>query len=319
MADDTLKRLYYSTDKPSAYSGIDRLLKHAKKVHPKLRREQVEEWLQGQDSYTLYRPASRKLKTSPRVFVKHIDDQWGIDLCDMQDVARQNGGVRYILTCIDVFSKFAWTAPVAKKDAATVASAFQDILNSTHRRPKRIESDRGKEFYNQSFQQLLNQNGIDHFSSNSRHKCSVVERFNRTLKTLLYRSFEARNSLKWVDVLPELLNVYNSRHHRSIKMAPKNVSTTNEQLAYRNLYDKEPKWGKLLDVGQLVRISKIKRTFEKGYRPNYTEEVFKITKVHNSKALPVRLRRLAARATGGEICRGRTHSRQKGRRCPVED
>ena len=283
MAEATLRELYYSLDQPSALSGVDRLFKHAKRIHPNLQRKDVEEWLQGQDTYTLYRPAARRLRASPRVFVKHIDDQWGIDLCDMQDVARSNDGYRYILTCIDVFSKYAWAVPVAKKYGNTVAAAFAQILRSTNRRPKRIESDQGKEFYSQPFQQSLVDSNIEHFSSNSRHKCSVVERFNRTLKTLIYRSFEARNTLKWVDALQPLLNVYNGRYHRSIRMAPNDVSKENEQDVYSYLYSKPLKSGKLLEIGQLVRISKIKRTFEKGYYPNYTDEVFRIIKIHKKK------------------------------------
>ena len=300
MVDATLKKLYYSLSEPSALSGVDRLLKHAKKTHLKLKRKDVEKWLQGQDSYTLYKPANRKLRAGPRVFVKHIDSQWGVDLCDMQDVAQHNNA-RYILTCIDIFSKFSWAVPVARKDGASVANAFKKILNSTTRRPDKLESDKGKEFYNPQFGNVLASTGIDHFSSNSRHKCSVVERFNRSLKTLIYRSFEARNSLDWESVLPNLLNVYNSRYHRSIKMAPKDVNAQNEAEVYQNLYSKRPKVGKILKSGQLVRISKLKRVFDKGYWPNFTEEVFKIVRVHNKRPMQYELEDLLGEEVEGKF------------------
>jgi hypothetical protein len=201
----------------------------------------------------------------------------------MNDIAEFNDGVRYMLTCIDIFSKFAWVAPVARKDGKTVTAAFRGILSKTMRRPRRVESDKGKEFYNHSFQKLMKDIGIEHFSTTSRHKCAVVERFNRSLKTLLYRSFDSRNSLRWLDVLDQVVSIYNKRYHRSIGRAPASVSRRNEQEVYSKLYDKLPKPGRRLLRGTLVRISKVKRLFEKGYLPNYAEEVFEIHRVHHRR------------------------------------
>jgi transposase InsO family protein len=284
MVEATLEKLYYSLDEPSALSGINRLYTAARKLHPQLQRTDVEKWLEKQDTYTLHKPARRKLRTEPRVFVKHIDDQWGIDLCEMGNIARFNDGQRYILTCIDILSKYAWAVPVKSKDGSSVKNAFSEILKSTSRRPKRVESDKGKEFYNAPFQRLLQEHGIAHFSSNSRHKCSVVERFNRTLKSLLYKHFAAGNTYNWISILENVLGIYNNRYHRSIKTAPANVSRQNEAAIHRVLYKQKPKSGRLLKIDQLVRISKVKKIFEKGYLPNYTEEVFKINKVHDKRA-----------------------------------
>jgi transposase InsO family protein len=284
MVEATLDKQYYSLDEPSALSGINRLYTAARKLHPQLLRSDVEKWLEKQDTYTLHKPARRKLRAEPRVFVKHIDDQWCIDLCEMGNIARFNDGQRYILTCIDVLSKYAWAVPVKSKNGTSVKDAFGEILHSTERRPKRVESDKGKEFYNAPFQGLLHEHGIAHFSSNSRHKSSVVERFNRTLKNLLYKHFAAGNTHKWINTLDKVLGVYNNRYHRSIKTSPAKVSRHNEAIIHRVLYNRKPKPGRLLRVDQLVRISKVKRIFEKGYLPNYTEEVFKICKVHDKRA-----------------------------------
>lgn len=279
MVEATLNRLYYSLSQPTALSSAQRIYKEVKKRHAEITYSDVEKWLQNQDAYTLHRRARRKLSAEPRVHVRHIDEQWCIDLCDMVDVAKDNGGYRYILTCIDVLSKYAWAEPTKTKNANAVADAMQKILKSTSRQPMRIESDKGKEFHNSVFSTMLKSLGIHHFSTNSRHKASVVERFNRTLKQLLYRSFTATNTNKWVNVLQDALATYNGRIHRSIGMAPSSVNIRNEKLIYRRLYKKKPPAGKLLKKGQLVRLSKIRRTFEKGYLPSFTEEVFKIDRV----------------------------------------
>lgn len=280
MAETTMNRLYYSLSEPSAFSSAARLLKAVRQFHPRVTRSKVEAWLRRQDTYTLHRQASRKLRAEPRVYAKHIDDQWCVDLCDMNNIAQYNDGCRYILTCIDVLSKFAWAENVKSKAGKAVASAMERILLSTTRRPKRIQSDKGTEFYNPHFRELLAKNGAKHFSSNSRHKASVVERFNRSLKNIIYKSFTTRQSYNWISILNDVLGVYNNRYHRSIGCKPADVNTSNEKVIWRRLYSIKPPTGKLLKRGQLVRISKIKRQFEKGYLPNYTEEIFRIEKVH---------------------------------------
>jgi len=50
-----------------------------------------------------------------RVYVKRIDDIWGADLVEMQEWNKKNKGFRYLLTVIDVFSKFAWSIPLKDK------------------------------------------------------------------------------------------------------------------------------------------------------------------------------------------------------------
>lgn len=305
MAETTLSRLYYSLSKPSAFSSAARLYKFARREHRELTLAEVEQWLQAQDPYTLHKRARKKLSAEPRIFVKHIDDQWCVDLCDMSNIADENEDHRYILTCIDVFSKYAWAAPVKQKTGGQVSQAMKVILDSTPRIPKRMESDKGKEFYNHIFQKLLETHNIHHFSTNSRHKASVVERFNRSLKTLLYRSFTARDSNNWLNLLSTCLQTYNSRTHRSIGVSPSSVTTLNEKSIFQRLYGgKKPSSGRLYKVGQLVRISKVKRTFEKGYLPNFTEEIFKISAVKQGKPHRYVLKDLLGELVEGKFVSG---------------
>ncbi|MCG8430854.1 MAG: DDE-type integrase/transposase/recombinase, partial [Candidatus Omnitrophica bacterium] len=195
-------------------------------------------------------------------------------------IKQYNDGYCYILTVIDVFPKKAWAEPVKNKSGLTTATAFESILKRTKgRKPQQIETDNGKEFYNKEFRKVCENHDINHFSTTSSNKASTVERFNRTLKTLLYRYFTANNTYRWLNVLHNILQTYNSRWHRSIRMSPNNVTNKNEKLVYKTLYAKKPKFGKLMHKGDKVRISKKKQTFEKGYLPNFTEEVFKISNV----------------------------------------
>ena len=118
----------------------------------------------------------------------HIDDQWVADLAEMQPLKRWNRGMRYLLTVINVLSKYAWLAPLKSKMGKAVTAAFESILRrSGGRRSRQLQTDKGKEFYNATFAKMLDRYGIRHFSTQGDAKASVVERFNRTLKGRMYR------------------------------------------------------------------------------------------------------------------------------------
>ena len=95
---------------------------------PRVNRQDVVEYLRGEQAYTLHKPARRHYKSN-HIYVGGIDAQWQADLADMQGLARQNDGMRYLLTVIDVFSKFAWVEPVNSKDAPAVTAAFRMVLD----------------------------------------------------------------------------------------------------------------------------------------------------------------------------------------------
>ena len=111
-----------------------------------------------------------------------------------------------------------------------MSRAFEKILTDGYK-PNMVQSDKGTEFLNSTFQSMLKRHDIKFYTSeNEDIKAAVVERFNRTLKTKMYRYFTARNTRRYVDVLPDLLYSYNHTYHRSIGMAPVEVDDTNEHL-----------------------------------------------------------------------------------------
>ena len=123
---------------------------------------------------------------------------------------------------------------------------------------------------------------MDHFSTEGDAKAAVVERFNRTLKERLHRYFTAANTLRLSTRYSQLVEGYNATRHRSIGMAPRDVTWKNEEAVWKRLYEKrlkaKPQRPKF-KVGDRVRLNKIHRTFEKGYLPGWTEEVFVVHRV----------------------------------------
>ena len=264
--------MYY--DPKRGYSGVNQLVKKTR-----YSKKKVEEFLAKQRVYTLHKPIRHRFKTR-RVLVSNIDDQWQADLVDMQKLSNYNKNYNYILTVIDIFSKFAWAIPIKKKTGEEILKAFNIIFK--YRRPMKIHTDKGLEFINKPTQNLFQKLGIHWFTTENETKAQVVERFNRTLKSKMYKYFTANNTKTWIDIIHDLIFNYNNSYHRSIKMTPVEASLEkNSKSVYDSLFPNE-KIGKLkgkFKVGDRVRISKKRKDFTKGYLPNFTEEIFVILKV----------------------------------------
>ncbi|XP_067216681.1 uncharacterized protein [Linepithema humile] len=169
----------------------------------------------------LHAPARRNFTRRP-VVVKGYDDLWQADIVEMRPYSRSNGGCNYILTVIDVLSKYAWAIPLKTKGGIKTSKAFSAIFRE--RIPKNLQTDHGKEFYNRDFQNLVKKHGINHYSTYSVIKALVVERFNRTLKNEMWKFFTLTGSYRWIDDLPRLVSEYNGRKHRTIGMRPIDVT-----------------------------------------------------------------------------------------------
>ena len=280
---EQLRTLYHNPASPGAYGGIDRLYRAIKQQQPDVRREEVEEFLRSEYAYSLHRPA-RKRFTRNKTYVQGIDAQWQADLADMHGLSRHNGGYKYLLTVIDVFSKFAWVIPVRNKGSAEMVNAFKQLFNQTAPRlPKKLQTDKGKEFINRQVQQVFQDQGVHHFTTHSVMKAAVVERFNRTLKTDMWHYFTEKQTKRYLDVLPQLLDSYNNRYHRSIRMSPSSVTHAKETQVWRNLYNDGGKVrcvDKSIMPAQKVRISNSKGDFAKGYMPNWSGEDYHISGAH---------------------------------------
>ena len=240
----------------------------------------------------LHKPIKRKF-TKRRVLSDGIYDIWSADLVYMQWSSKEINGVKYLVNVIDVFSKYAWSVPIRDKTGKSIVGAFQHIVDTSHRIPKKLWLDQGTEFYNRTFKKWLNDNNIDMYSTYNEGKAVIVERFNRTLKERKWKYFSAKNTYHYLDVIDQLVHHYNTTKHRSIKMTPTKASMkSNEIEVYNNLYgDLNPaKRRAKYKVGDKVRISKWKGTFEKGYTPRWTEEVFEIYMIQKTYPITYRIK-----------------------------
>src|SRR6267154_553973 len=286
---------YTNPSHAGSFRGLKAIQRHAK-VDEKTARE----WLMGEKSYTLHKQSKTKFRRR-RTIAKGINELWQADLVDLGLLSNENDSQRYLLTCIDVFSKYARVEPLKNKSGSSLTIAFTKMLEE--QQCKLLQTDKGTEFLNASFQKLLRDRNIRHYTSeNDDIKAAVVERFNRTLKGMMWRYLSHTMNGRYIDVLPQLVSSYNSTHHRSINMTPSEVTAQNESLVRRRLYPPKnvvSKWR--YQVGQTVRLRQTKRVFKKGYEPSWTEEIFTIASLYPSDPPTYILKDLAGEEIKGKF------------------
>ena len=116
-----------------------------------------------------------------------INDIWAADLIDMQAFSKDNSGIKYLLTVIDIFYKFVWIVPLKRKTEQEVANEISSIIKE--RRPSKMWVDKGREFYNKDGQKI-----VEIYSTENEKNSCVIERFNRTIKEKMFKYFSTNTT-----------------------------------------------------------------------------------------------------------------------------
>lgn len=277
-----LNTIYFNPANPASFGSAYQL---ARATGEKL--ADVKKWLIKQNAYTLHTPVRRKFQRR-KVIVGGIDHQWQADLIDVSSL--KNKGVKFILTVVDVLSRYGWARPLPDKSNKSMVKAFRDIIVKSGRKPFKLQSDDGTEFKGRVFKSMLSSFNIDWFSTkNMDTKATIVERFNRTLMSKLSKVMTHTGKGNVVKLLPSLLEAYNSRVHSSTGYPPEKVTHHNAETVWHRLYEEDRgseimlknslSSHHLLNVKDAVRLAKFRKTFSKGYRQGWTDEVFHIATV----------------------------------------
>ena len=229
----------------------------------------------------IYSKAPLRNYPTNKIVYNHIDEIWSIDLADMIEYKTSNNkGFRYIFIIIDNFSKYLWAIPLKNKYSQTITNEFSNIIKTSKRKPNKLESDRGSEFYNSIFQNFLKSKSIHHYSRFTDKGPSIAERVIRTVRNFLKKPVFAKGKADWLSELPSVVKHYNNTVHNSTKMTPIQASKKiNEKLGFSNLRDDRVKRQPKFKLGDLVRTADIKRVFSKGDSTNWSYKLYTITEV----------------------------------------
>ena len=208
----------------------------------------------------------------------------------MAKYVKDNKGYKYILCMIDVFTRKVWAYKMKKKDNKNVQDSFKKFISDSNVKeytPTILMSDNDSTFMNKSFYAILEKNNIIHQPNilDDHHALGLIDRFARTLKTILTRLFLQRESTNWIDYLDEIIKNYNNNGHSSIdyispneaflKKHFKTIHDINHEKSLYNISISD------IDVNDKVRI-KIKGQFRKGTEARYSDEVYTVKKVRGN-------------------------------------
>ena len=280
---EKLDLIYSDPSSAGSYSGESGFIRALKDKKVNATKTQIRKFLQTKDAFTLHKP-KRLQYPRKKVRVTGINELWQVDLADLSSLKQQNDGFTFILSAIDVFNKQGYMEKLKNKNQYTVAAGFEKMLKKA--KCVKVQVDNGAKFYNPTFKKLLEKHNIKMYSTDSDVKASVVERFQRTIKEKMWRYFTDKQTNRWIDILDKIILAYNDSYHRSIKYKPNEVNKSNEVKVFENLYKYKKNEGDSSSlpkfnykIGDFVRISKIKKTFEKGYTRNWTREIFVIKSI----------------------------------------
>ena len=277
---------YRTPGHPTAFGGIQTVYNFYKGAYSF---EEIKKVLSNLDGYTLHKEY-KKLESNPN-YVHHARQQMQMDIAYVDRIAQYNGGYKYLLICIDSFTKFAFVRPLKNKTGMLTLKNFISIIKQARQKPMHLLVDRGKEFVNQAFINYCRLNGIKVLHNYTSVHAAIAERFIRTLKRIISSYLTTNNTKRYIDKLQALVKTYNLRKHRTIQMSPFLAEKPSSGLAIREALSKMRSKIKnkipRLHVGQRVRISLEKRKFSRGHDQKSSTEIFTIYHIKTKLPIPM--------------------------------
>ena len=260
----------------------------------------------------IFSPVIKKFQRI-QIQTHYKDECWSIDLIDRSSSAKYNKNYKFIFTIIDNHTKYAWAIPLKDKSGKSTTTALKFLIEKEKRKPHKIWSDRGEEFYNTTFLHYLKEQNIQIYSTNSDLKAVFVERFNRTLLDLIKEPMYIEGKGNWLNHINNALDKYNNRVHTTTKMTPFEANKKpiapptfvnkpkQPRDSYRSFANPIPKF----QVGDFVRVPDKKNIYSKGYTTNWNRELFKIHNINKTNPVTYTLD-----DENGEIIQGKYYEQE---------
>ena len=267
----------------------------------------------------IFSPVIKKFQRI-QIQTHYKDECWSIDLIDRSSLSKYNKNYKFIFTIIDNHTKYAWAIPLKDKSGKSTTVALKGLIEKEKRKPHKIWSDRGKEFYNTTFLHYLKEQNIQIYSTHSDLKAVFVERFNRTLLDLIKEPMYIEGKGNWLNHLDAALQKYNNRVHGTTKMTPfeaTKLHSNNSLLpsnnnnnkvprdSYRDSYRSFAQSFAKFQVGDFVRVPDKRNIYSKGYTTNWNRELFKIHSINKTNPVTYTLN-----DENGDIIQGKYYEQE---------
>lgn len=256
---------------PSAYGSVANLVKASG-----LDIETVKNFLHSKGSYTKYYLPKYKKFPRLKTYARNINEIWCIDVAYVDKLASYNDAYKFLLVCVDVLSRFVRVKPMKSLTSKSAQIALTDMLTDSPVYPKKLWSDKGREFQGQ-FKAFCKNIGVQIYHTDTGTKAAFAERAIRSLKAIISKYMEEKWTWRYIDQLQSFVDTMNNRVNRSIGKPPSKV----EKKDVLSIMQKPtPKFKKpKYKIGDKVRIAGVDRPFRKGYWQQFSDEIFTISSV----------------------------------------
>lgn len=273
--------------KKSGLVGLTKLKLLLKENNYKFKGTEVDKIIKDQKTYQLHKTYKKNRKKLGHIIAFAENENWQIDLADMSAYSHKNNGFKYILLAVDVYTRKAYAEPLKNKSEESVNIAFKDMIKDYN--PMILTSDNGSEFINKNFKKTLETKEIiQNLNNPGQHEAlGIIDRFTRTLKGMIHKYFTEYNTVKWVNKLKDFIDIYNNTPHRGLNnIKPNESSEKKEELLKLNI----EKINHMINIkfklneGDKVRLKEQSKTFEKGYTPKWSSEIYTVKRINITKA-----------------------------------
>jgi len=277
-----LEKIYKKFNYPSE----KRLYTIIQELGMKASHKDLKEFIAKQSVYQIHKPVQNIVSNQRHITASEPNEIWQIDLLDYTNYSKQNKGFHWVLIAIDFFTRKAYAEPIKTKTPKSVLDGFQKIV--INNKPKVVYSDDGSEWKG-VFKKYLTNSNIVSIQENSKkhHSFAIVDRFSRTIKKMISIYMTANNTTKFINKLPELIEIYNNSKHAGIlDIKPNDAEKEENKQAISNLnWEKSVHNTEILNkqhsfqVGDSVRFAISKGRFAKGYTPTYSKAIHTIVEI----------------------------------------
>ena len=268
------------------FPNADKLYKVVKENKLPISRKEIKEYLNNQEETQLLTVPHERKADLGHITASFKNEFWQMDLYDLSKYYKANKPYKYILAVVDVFTRFAYCQPVESKTNDDVLHAFKVIISKRAKAiPNVITSDSDSTFLSNEFQEFLKKLDIimNPVILKDHHALGIIDRFARTLKTILSKYYIRNKNTIWIDKLQAIVESYNHTHHDGIlKLSPTEATFEANNMTlfkYNALKSEKNNIVSDLNKGDIVRV-KLDATFKKGTEPNYSDEVFVVRSSH---------------------------------------
>lgn len=288
-----IKRAYVTPGHPVCYSAPARVASHFN-----IKEREAKEILEEIEGYTLHREFKKPRKYNP-YYTHGRREQVQADLIDVGQMQNDNEGTRFLLLLIDIFTKYIWVYPLKNKSAVEMETTLRQwVEQDVGIRPEKLLTDQGTEFTNGRVQRLLRESNIEWQPALGTMKAAVAERANKTFQILLYKHLTENETLKYMDVLQDLVKTYNTRGHRTLKgMTPSQADQIeNEDDVQQIFHQRYEELGRNrarklpFKVGDIVRVKSDPKKISsssRAYAEQFTGPYFRIMRINRQMAVPM--------------------------------